>query len=252
MPATYDTFAPFYDLEYGHKYDDIPFYLDMARQHGACILEIGVGTGRVTIPLAQAGFSIWGIDNSIEMVQISKSKIQTLPADIHPRIHLFVDDMQSFNLKKKFSLVIIPFRTFLHNLSRQDQIATLKCIRSHLQHDGILAFDLFVPIYSVIGQRKWHETIHEDELSEQESGLTIECDITHEPEKQLLTICNSYLRKNKSRKIKNIMRYRYIFRYEMELLLNFAGFNVMDVYGGFEKQKYDYYSGLMVFTAKPN
>ncbi len=52
---TYDKFASFYDLEYGHKEDDLPFYLDLANLYGSPVLEIGAGTGRVTLELASPG-----------------------------------------------------------------------------------------------------------------------------------------------------------------------------------------------------
>jgi SAM-dependent methyltransferase len=249
MSAPYDNFAPFYDLEYSHKDDDIPFYLNLAKEYGSPILEIGVGTGRLAIPLAQEGHTVWGIDNSIEMIRILNKKSKKLSSDNRERLLFTVQDMRSFHLQKKFSLVIMPFRAFLHNLTMKDQVDTLRSIRNHLHKNGLLAFDMFVPLYSVMTQSRWQEKIDGEELSDPESNIHINCRIVHEPAKQLLTIRNTYYRKKAWLK-SNIMHYRYIFRYEMEMLLKHAGFQVIDVFGGFQKQKYNYFSGIMIFTAK--
>jgi hypothetical protein len=157
--------------------------------------------------------------------------------------------MRHFHFNGKFPLVIIPFRAFLHNLTMTDQIATLRSIRNHMRKSSILALDMFVPLYSIMTQSKWKEKIEANELSDSQSKITINCRIVHEPAKQLLTIRNSYYRKKVWLK-SHIMQYRYVFRYEMEWLLKQAGFQIIDVLGGFQKQKYDYFSGIMIFIAR--
>jgi len=251
-PATYDSFATFYDLEYGHKDDDIDFYLDMADEFGSPVLEIGVGTGRTAIPIANAGHTIWGIDNSAKMLEAAEKNQLRLPAKKRANLVLSQQNMQSFSLQQKFALCIIPFRAFLHNLTIDEQISTLLSIYHHLQPDGILAFDLFVPLYSVISQKEWKDEITEDEFAQPDSGVTIKTKVTHDYARQLLHISNTYLQTDKGnlQKTESKMSYRYVFRYEMEALLRLSGFEVLNVYGGFEGQEYDFTSGLMVFVAR--
>jgi len=57
MSPNYDKLADYYDLEYFYKDDDIDFYLDAAREFGSPVLEIGIGTGRIALPLAEQGFT---------------------------------------------------------------------------------------------------------------------------------------------------------------------------------------------------
>lgn len=249
---TYDSFAGFYDLEYGHKDDDLDFYLDMADEFGSPILEIGVGTGRVAIPLADAGHTIWGIDNSTKMLEAAEKNLIRLPVQKRSSVFLSKQNMQSFSLEQDFPLCIIPFRAFLHNLTMDEQISTLLSIHRHLQPQGILAFDLFVPLYSVISQKKWQDEITEDEFAQSDSGVTIKTKVTHDYVRQLLNISNTYFSSEKGvmQKTEGKMIYRYVFRYEMEALLRLTGFDVLNVYGGFEGQKYDFKSGLMVFVAR--
>ncbi|NOY59113.1 MAG: class I SAM-dependent methyltransferase [Calditrichaeota bacterium] len=249
---TYDSFAGFYDLEYGHKDDDLDFYLNMADEFGSPVLEIGAGTGRVAIPLADAGHTIWGIDNSVKMLEAAEKNLLRLPAQKRSNIVLSKQNMQSFSLQQEFPLCIIPFRAFLHNLTMDEQVSTLLSIHHHLQPEGILAFDLFVPLYSVISQKEWQDEITEDEFAQPDSGVTIKTKVTHDYARQLLNISNTYLSSEKGalQKTKSEMIYRYVFRYEMEALLRLAGFDVLNVYGGFEGQEYDFSSGLMVFVAR--
>ncbi len=252
MRKIYDPFAQFYDLEYGHKDDDIPFYRQMADEYGSPVLEIGIGTGRIALPLAAAGHQVWGIDDSTKMLRVAREKLAHAHVQIRHRVRLIAADMRAFTLRQHFPLCIVPFRAFLHNLTLADQISTLQCICRHLLPGGILAFDLFVPLHSVLAQEQWQDQINSDELAYENSGVTITTTIHHDPAIQLLSIENTYHRSDEKggRGTKSKMHYRYVFRYEMELLLRAAGFDLLRVYGGFEKQKYDFYSGLMIFVAQ--
>ena len=60
----FDGWSDIYDKVYAWKSDDIQFYVDQARISGGPILELGCGTGRITIPIAMAGLEIIGLDNS--------------------------------------------------------------------------------------------------------------------------------------------------------------------------------------------
>ncbi len=246
----YDSCAAFYDLEYGHKNNDLDFYLDVAEDIGDPVLEIGVGTGRVAIDLATNGFNVVGIDNSSEMLKVAEKNIDALDNEIKSRIELHCADMRDFSLDQQFPLVIMPFRAFLHNLTIEEQLTTLENIKKHLTKDGVLAFDVFVPLYGVMSQQVWHDKVEPDELADAESGISIEIKVEHNAADQLLTIQNNYVHDKENSSRSAIMRYRYIFRYEMEALLRCAGYKVMDVFGGFDNEPYNFHSGIMVFIAQ--
>src|SRR2546430_1666048 len=87
--------------------DDIPFYVGLAREGaagGGAVLELGCGTGRVTIPIAQAGVDITGLDNAVPMLEIARAKSM---GQSSPR--WLQNDMRRFRLEQRFELVIIPF-----------------------------------------------------------------------------------------------------------------------------------------------
>jgi len=249
MPAMYEKFSPFYDLEYGAKEDDLPFYLEWAERCAGPVLEIGAGTGRVTLELARAGRPVWGLDDSTRMLREARRKVRQLPLRRQSRIHLIRADMRRFDLKRTFNLCIIPFRAFLHNLTQEDQLSTLRCIAAHLRPGGILALDLFVPLHNVLSQTRWRLQVPPEDLPAMANLTGIEVAISHNPARQLLTITNHYQRR-RGRPISASMKYRYIHRTEMELLLLAGGFKVRACLGGFSGQPYDFHSGIMCFVAE--
>lgn len=248
MKAPYDNFAKFYDIEYSSKENDLDFYIDMAEAHGDPVLEIGVGTGRVAFELAAAGYDVHGIDNSLRMLGVAEKKLADFDANVQQRVKLSRGDMRDFDLAAQFPLCIMPFRTFLHNLTLDDQLATLRRIKAHLKPGGMLALDLFVPLYRVMAQDVWQDRVEPEELADAAAAIAIDIFVEHHPEKQLLKIRNTYIHNDQEIESAE-MSYRYIFRYEMETLLRLVGFSSINVYGGFEKQAYNYKSGIMIFTA---
>lgn len=146
MKDSYADFAPFYDLYSAGKTDDIAVYRRIAKAAPGPILELGCGTGRVAIPLARAGFEVWGLESSKAMLEIARTKAHEQPADVASRLNLLQGDMRRFDLGRRFGLVIIPWYGFNYLLTSADRHSCLKPIRKHLLPDGIVALDLFLPL----------------------------------------------------------------------------------------------------------
>lgn len=138
--------AHVYDLMYPASLQgDVEWYLRKAVDSGGPVLELGAGTGRITIPIAEAGIHIAALDLDAGMLDKLRRKAAELPADAAARISVRQGDMRSVELADRFALVIIPFRAFLHNLTRDDQLASLKRAHAHLRPGGELAFNVFHP-----------------------------------------------------------------------------------------------------------
>jgi ubiquinone/menaquinone biosynthesis C-methylase UbiE len=126
--------------------NDTLFYRDLARRAGGEVLEIGVGTGRVALRLAEAGLHVTGLDASSAMLSIAAEKAEA--AGQTQRVRLVLGDMRAFDLSgQRFGLVIVPFRGFQLLLSVDDQRAALAAFQRHLRPDGIIALHLFDPDY---------------------------------------------------------------------------------------------------------
>jgi SAM-dependent methyltransferase len=124
---------------------DIDWYRQKAIDCGGAVLELGAGTGRITLPVARAGVSICALDADGGMLGELRRKIALEPIDVQQRIAIVESDMRSFRIDRTFALVMIPFRAFLHNLTTEDQLACLRCAREHLTANGRIAFNVFHP-----------------------------------------------------------------------------------------------------------
>jgi SAM-dependent methyltransferase len=123
---------------------DVAFYRDLARRANGEALEIGVGTGRVSVELAKAGLRVSGLDRSAAMLAIAAEKAAA--SGVAARLQLECGDMRNFDLGSgKFGLVIVPYRAFQVLLTPEDQFAALGAFRRHLRAGGILALHLFDP-----------------------------------------------------------------------------------------------------------
>ncbi len=135
-----------YDLFYDEAlWNDLPFYLKMAKIHGGPVLEIGAGTGRVTWALAAEGIKVVGLDLSANMLAVAHKKEHLHPREVSERVELFEADMTDFNLNRKFPLIIVPARAFQHLVTPEEQHACLECLHKHLLPGGQLVLHLFDP-----------------------------------------------------------------------------------------------------------
>ena len=135
--------AKFYDLSPHHP-KDVPFYLGRLRSPAARVLELGCGTGRVSLPLAQECGFLHGIDLSEAMLKICKERMAAGGLE-EDRATFTNADISSFRLSERFDLIIAPFRV-IQNLETDAQLAGLfRCIRDHLAPGGCCILNVFNP-----------------------------------------------------------------------------------------------------------
>ncbi|MDG0865688.1 methyltransferase domain-containing protein [Candidatus Lucifugimonas marina] len=145
MTMDYVAWAEWYDIFYAAADPgDLDFYHGLCRASGGPILEIGVGTGRIALPLAKDGMEIVGIDLYEPMLKVAQQRALDV-APLDGSLKLIQADMRDFDLKRKFPVVTIPARTLLLATTEEDQIDTLCRAVQHLEEDGTMAFNLFYP-----------------------------------------------------------------------------------------------------------
>lgn len=162
MPTTTDSYlisAKYYDGAYVKDLSDANFYLDLAKETGGPVLEVGCGTGRVLLPTARAGIEIHGLDNSQPMLDLLREKSARESAEVQKRITLHSGDMRDFHLGRTFALVTIPFRPMQHMFTLADQVSALKSAAAHVAKGGILAFDVFFPKFERLALRMGEEQL---------------------------------------------------------------------------------------------
>ena len=144
-PAEDERLAALYDLDAAAGDAAIDWFRGLAQLTGGPILELGVGTGRVAIPMAKDGYEVVGLDRSPAMLARAAEKAKKARA----KLTLVEADMRTFALERTFALITIPFNTFLM-LSADDRWACLARCREHLNATGRLAMDVFQPDPNVI------------------------------------------------------------------------------------------------------
>ena len=101
---------------------DVDFYLGLARDAEGAVLELGCGTGRVTIPIAREGIAVTGLDIEPRMLELARRRSVGIGA-----VKWIEADMRRYTLPQRFGLIFVAYRGFLHLLEETDQRAALGC-----------------------------------------------------------------------------------------------------------------------------
>lgn len=121
---------------------DLEYWLGISQRNDAPCLELGCGTGRLLIPIAETGKMVWGIDHDREMLAYL---IENLPVDTAPRVHVLQAAMSAFHFDIHFGTILLPCNTF-STLSSKERIPTLNHVRRHLENRGIFAVSVPNPV----------------------------------------------------------------------------------------------------------
>jgi SAM-dependent methyltransferase len=142
-PSPYDAFAQLYDSWTREYADDVGFYVERAREAGGTVVELGVGTGRVAIPTAEAGIPVIGIDGSEGMLETCRRRAQA--AGVAHLVDLRFGDIAAPPVGERVPLVTCPYRTMSHLKSDEERRRSLEAIHRILLPGGSFIFDVFAP-----------------------------------------------------------------------------------------------------------
>ncbi len=135
--------AEFYDLLNDGYRDDLAFYRGVADDHGGPVLELGAGSGRVSVALARAGVTVVAVEPAAAMR--ARGEARAAAAGLDARITWHDGDMRTLALGRAFPVVIAPFHTLMHLATLDDQDAALTAACAHTAPGGVFATDVFVP-----------------------------------------------------------------------------------------------------------
>jgi SAM-dependent methyltransferase len=140
--------ARWYDAVNSWRTQDIPFYLREAAAAagpGGAVLELAAGQGRVTLPLARAGFRVTALESARPMLATLETKLAHEPDLVRDRVESVADDMRRFELDRLYRFICLPFNTMLMLSQPHERHHMLERVREHLAPSGAFAFDIFTP-----------------------------------------------------------------------------------------------------------
>jgi ubiquinone/menaquinone biosynthesis C-methylase UbiE len=253
MDDAFEPYARFYDLDYAGMDADLPVIQQFAMRCGSPILELACGTGRVLLPLAHQGYRVTGVDVSPSMLNRARGKVAL--EGLEDRVTLMQQDMRDLSLDGLFSLALVVSNSFLHLMTIDDQLAALKGVRRHLDPGGLLLLDVFNPDLSRLLDFQGRITL-EKVMLDPETGHRLMKYHSQMADLGQQTIQVTYVVDEMDAEGRLLQRtlfpfcLRYLFRYELELLLRHAGFELEAIYGSYELDDFTGDSQRMVAIAR--
>lgn len=233
----YLAFVGFYDLWTKDVTGDVDFYVRRATEVPGPVVELGAGTGRIAIPTAQAGQQVIAVDLSTAMLAEARKRAQE--AGVSDRVTFIEHDMRSFVAEPPVQLVTIPYRSFLHMATTEDQLACLDTVRRSLVPGGRLILNMFVPDPAFVAAQDRRRNLH-GEFTDEHGRR---CELWVIPEYEVTTqditiraIVEAYEGERLAETTESVMHLRLVYRYEMEHLLARSGFAVEALYGDFDER----------------
>jgi SAM-dependent methyltransferase len=139
----YDPIADVYDAWSRRVTEDLAFYVGEAVAAGGPIVELGVGTGRIAVPTAEAGVPVIGVDSSARMLEICRRRAAA--AGVAALLDLRLGDFRRPPVEERVPLVTCPFRSYLHLHGDEERVDALRAALELLEPGGRFVFDVFAP-----------------------------------------------------------------------------------------------------------
>lgn len=225
-----------YSRYYNLFYKDKDYAGEAAYVHGLTqrhrpgaqsLLDLGCGTGRHDLLLAEHGYQVTGVDRSAEMLAVAESKAKGRPPEqVRPSFHL--GDIRTIRLDRTFDAVVSLFHVISYQTTNQDLREAFSTARGHLAPGGIFIFDCWYGP-AVLTDRP---VVRIKRLEDEEIAVTRIVEPAMQPNDNLVDLHYEVLVRDKTsgamETFQEIHRMRYLFRPEIELLLGGAGLQVIE------------------------
>jgi ubiquinone/menaquinone biosynthesis C-methylase UbiE len=248
----WDEYAPFYDWENAQTLGrrDVPFWRRVAAGADGPVLELGCGTGRVSLPLARAGVNLVGIDRSAPMLDRARRRFTKSPTRQFAKSLCFVrGDIRALPFGAgAFPMVLAPYGILQSLIRPRDLTATLASVARVLAGGGTFGIDLVPDV------PKWREYENRVQLRGRAGGaqLTLIESVRQDPKRHLTTFEQKYVerRGERTREHRFDLTFRTLSVRQMTGQLERAGFRVESVLGDYRGRPWDDRADVWIILAK--
>jgi ubiquinone/menaquinone biosynthesis C-methylase UbiE len=232
--SSYDAFAPIYDEWAAHMTEDVPFYIELAREADGPLVELAVGSGRVAIPVAlETGRPVIGIDSSPAMLAQARERAAAAGVELDLR----EADMRELELEEPAGLVYCPFRALLHLRGWREKRQVFERVATALRPGGRFAWNAFVFSHHVAASNDGFASRHGElweytEIAAADGRIDVTA-FAGQPGAEPRTVSLWWSTRS-----------------EWEGLVEAAGLEVEALYGWFDRRPFDDTSEEFVFVAR--
>lgn len=225
---------------------DLQFYQRwLPKNKDAQILELCCGTGRLTIPIAQDGYDIAGVDFTASMLEKARLKA----AEEGLEVEFIEADIRNLELPDKYDLIFIPFNSIHHLYKNEDLEKALRVVKDHLTEGGSFLFDCFNPNLQVIVEGEKEQKQIAEYTTEDGRKVLIEQAMKYESKTQINRIEWHYFINGEFDSIQNLDM-RMFFPQELDLHLKWAGFDIVHKFGDFDEKDFSDSSAKQIFICQ--
>ncbi|PWC54742.1 class I SAM-dependent methyltransferase [Azospirillum sp. TSO22-1] len=235
---------------------DVAWYKEVAARVGGPILEVGAGTGRLSIPLARMGLEVWAVDVSAGMLAQLRAKLEREEASVRARVHVVQQDAATLDLPvRDFPLALLPFNTLMLIPDPEDERATLAAIAAHAAPGAVLALDVMNP--STLPLEPERTPAPSEPRTAPDTGnryvrMAMNTGLDAQRRQRVCGWYDELLPDGTVHSTDFAFRWRMIVRDELEAMLADAGFAMETLAGDFEDAAWTPESRRMVVTARRN
>lgn len=233
--SSYDAFAEIYDAWSADETEDVPFYVDLAREIEGPLVELGVGTGRVAIPVAaETGRTVIGLDTSPAMLERARAAADVAGVELDLR----ETDMRDLVLDEPAGLIYCPFRALLHLGTWRDRVTTFEHVAAALRPGGRFAWNAFVFDPHIAARNDGRASPREGGLWEyvQQVPTDNRIDVT------------AFVGQPGTEP--HMVSLWWVTRSEWEGLIDISGLEVEELYGWFDRRPFDEQSREFVWVVR--
>ena len=211
----------------------------------ARILELCCGSGRLTIPIAEDGYNISGVDYTFSMLEQAKAKASEAGLEIS-----FIEaDIRTLDLQNKYDLIFIPFNSIHHLYLNEDLFKAFNTVKKHLKTGGRFLLDCFNPNIQYIVEHEKKQIEVAAYTTKDGREILIKQLMRYERKTQINRIEWHYFINGKFDSIQNLDM-RLFFPQELDTYLDWNGFKIIHKFGSFEEEAFYDSSEKQIFVCQ--